>query len=228
MVNLKRHITSLCVVSLFVLIFVYTSFGQSPSHLDSLNGKYALQFQIDDNFTLRSFQGTTFSGKYHFSKNEAVRVGLTLEIGNSDIETKLNMLDTSALNKSEEDYNKFGITINSQYQKYFSIDNSIAFFGGVGPFITIYNSDRERTITYNGAEEKAKSETNTFSVGADLIAGVEWWFYKQMSLSAEYGLEFAYWSSTNKSKSDTETAESESNSFSVNGNSVKFGISVYF
>ncbi|MGB5288021.1 MAG: hypothetical protein WBN42_05990, partial [Ignavibacteriaceae bacterium] len=57
----------------FFQLFMSTVFSQSSSNLDSLDGKFALQFQISDNFKLSNFQGTTFSGKYHFGKMDAIR-----------------------------------------------------------------------------------------------------------------------------------------------------------
>ena len=59
----------------FILLIVATTNAQS-SYLDSLDGKYALQFQISENFTLSDFQGTTLSGKYQTGKRTAIRLGV--------------------------------------------------------------------------------------------------------------------------------------------------------
>jgi hypothetical protein len=83
--------------SLFIFTFLNNStiFSQTASHLDSLDGKYALQFQISDNFKLTNFQGTTFSGKYHFGCRNAVRVGLSVNLSNTDSEANQTLLDTN-------------------------------------------------------------------------------------------------------------------------------------
>jgi len=49
------------------------------SYLDSLEGKFSLQFQISNNFKLEEFQGTTFSGKFNIGKSEAIRLGVSLD-----------------------------------------------------------------------------------------------------------------------------------------------------
>jgi hypothetical protein len=85
------------------LIFISTGFSQSTSYLDSLDGKFSLQFQINENFSLSDFQGTVISGKYHFSKRDAVRLGLEIILRDSEYETIVNNLDTNIVDQSVED-----------------------------------------------------------------------------------------------------------------------------
>ena len=66
------------------LLFVTTGFSQSTSYLDSLDGKFALQFRITNNFSLSNFQGTILSGKYHFSNRDAIRLGVSLQFDDSE------------------------------------------------------------------------------------------------------------------------------------------------
>jgi len=225
---IKTNLIGIISLQIFFLFFTNTILCQDYSYLDSLNGKFALQFQISDNFNLTNFQGTTFSGKYHFSSRDAVRLGVSIEFSDADIETNITRLDTSDINKSEDNTNRFGFMVNSQYIRYFTVNNNIALFGGVGPFISISNQTSDRTINENETELKLKSERDIFSFGADMILGVEWWFYKQMSLSAEYGITFSYWSAKDNFSDDNTKAESNISSFSVNGKHVNFGITVYF
>jgi hypothetical protein len=42
---------------------------------------WSLQFQISNNFTLSSFQGSVISAKYHFSKQRAFRFGSAISGG---------------------------------------------------------------------------------------------------------------------------------------------------
>lgn len=50
----------------FVSIFSSLQvFAQSSESKPILEGSKAIQFQINNNFTLSSFQGTAFSYKYH-------------------------------------------------------------------------------------------------------------------------------------------------------------------
>ena len=95
---------SFLIVSFFInSTFISISSSQNVSYLDSLDGKFALQFRITDNFSLSNFQGTILSGKYHFSKRDAIRLGISLSLSSSDSETELNRLDTTIVDKSKDD-----------------------------------------------------------------------------------------------------------------------------
>jgi hypothetical protein len=210
------------------LIFVTTSFSQSTSYLDSLSGKFALQFQINENFSLSDFQGTVISGKYHFSKRDAIRLGLEIILSDSESEIVVNNLDTNTVGQSVEDSNNFGFTLNSQYIHYIRGTDDIALFGGVGPYFRYYNSTRNREIVENEIENLIESENSNYSIGIDLLVGVEWWFHKFMSLSAEYGLKYSYVSSKSSFEDDSRKGESEHKAYNISGNHINFGITVYF
>jgi hypothetical protein len=210
------------------LLFVSTGFSQSTSYLDSLDGKFALQFQINENFSLSNYQGSVLSGKYHFSRRDAIRLGLEINFGDSESEAEINNLDTNIVDQSTDDSNNFGFTINSQYIHYIRGTNDIFFFGGIGPFFKYFNQTRKRELVINEVELSSESEINSFRAGIDLIVGVEWWFHKDMSLSAEYGLKFSYLSSNNKLKDDSREIESKNTAFNISGNHINFGITVYF
>ena len=210
------------------LIFVSTGFSQSTSYLDSLDGKFALQFQITNNFSLSDFQGSVLSGKYHFSTRDAIRLGLEIILGDSESETVVNHLDTNTVEQSVEDINSFGFTINSQYIHYIRGVDDISLFGGIGPYYRYYKSTRNRELVVDEIKKLTQSEIKNYSVGLDLIVGVEWWFHKYMSLSAEYGLKFSYLSYKNSFEDDSIKGESERKAYDITGNHINFGITVYF
>jgi len=224
----KTYLSNLLILLFVSQLFITTTFSQSTSYLDSLDGKFALQFQITDNFQLSNFQGTVLSGKYHFSSRDALRLGLEIIFGDSEAETEVNNLDTNTVGQYTEDSNRFGFTVNSQYIHYIRGTNDIAVFGGIGPFFKYYKLTRTREILEDEIETSSESETSLFSTGIDLIVGVEWWFHKYMSLSAEYGLKFSYSSAENNFKDDSVEGESERTSFDISGNHINFGITVYF
>jgi len=224
----KSYFSNLYLFLSFILFIIGTGLSQNASYLDSLDGKFALQFQINDNFSLSSFQGTTFSGKYHFSCRDAVRLGISVELGDSESEINIVYPDTSTVSKSENDGNKFGITIKTQYIHYFNGTKEITFFGGVGPFFTYSKQNENRKSIIDEIETSSEAETNLFSTGIDIIAGVEWMFYTNMSLSAEYGLNFSYWSLENIYNEDSKEVKSENTTFNISGNHINFGITVYF
>jgi len=216
------------IISFLSMMILSSAYSQSHTNLDSLENKFALQFQITDNFTLSDFQGTILSGKYHFSKRDAIRLGLMLEFADYELESEISRLDTIDTDESKENASSIGFTINAQYIRYLTITNNIALFCGTGPFINFFDNTSERIITLEGIEYLRKSTRTGYTVGLDILIGTEWWFHKQMSLSAEYGLKFSYRSSEDNYSDDVTEATANITSFFVTDNNIKFGITVYF
>lgn len=215
-------------ITLFFFVFSFTCFAQNTSYLDSLEGKYALQFQISNNFNLTNFQGTTFSGKYHFGCRSAVRLGLSIDLLSTENDLNETRLDTSVTNSANSKQNGFGMTIKTQYIHYIPGVNDIAFFFGGGPFIRFNNTTLE---TNDPDTEPVLHNTEDISstyLGVDLLIGVEWMFSKNMSLSAEYGIQFYHNSYTRESKSAFIKRKTTEKSFRITNGDLNFGISVYF
>ncbi len=210
------------------LIFVTTSFSQSTSYLDSLDGKFALQFQINENFSLSDFQGTIFSGKYHFSSRDAVRLGLSVSFRDSERDEIGSRTDTNLVTTSSGDVNNFDITLSAQYLVYLSNISNIGFFIGAGPFLRYENNKYEQSSNRPPLESTRTTTLKSFGVGLDFISGVEWMFHKSMSLSAEYGLRFIYTSHESTDDNKVFRQERNEDSYIITGNHVKFGITVYF
>ena len=146
----KSKINVLVSLLCFCAIFISTSFSQNISYLDSLDGKFALQFQINENFSLSDFQGTVLSGKYHFSSRDAVRLGVSLDFGDSESKTEVTRLDTAQIDNADQDRNQFGVTINTQYIHYIVTTEDISFFSGIGPFLYYFNQTTQRDISEGG------------------------------------------------------------------------------
>jgi hypothetical protein len=214
---------------LFFLFSVSSTYSQSTSYLDSLDGKYALQFQISDNFNLTNFQGTTFSGKYHFSSRDAIRLGLSIDFGNADLDAETNQFDSVNVAEANSSSNYFSMTLKTQYIRYFVETDNIGFYGGAGPFITYSTSTNESKTTGTPNDNHYTDTSNNFVLGVDFIAGVEWFFTKNMSLSAEYGFNFSYKSRTSEREIESGPySNSNQKLYSFSGNDINFGISVYF
>lgn len=224
----KTNLIGIISLLLFFIVFTKVCFPQNESYLDSLDGKFALQFQISDNFNLTNFQGTTFSGKYHLGKRDAVRLGLSLDFGDSELDGQTNQFDTVNVAKINATQNSFGFNVKAQYIKYLIETNTVAFFSGVGPFFS-YNETTNKTNSEGTPEDKNyRNSADQYSLGLDLLLGVEWFFTKNMSLSAEYGLKFMYRSRTNSYNSEIIAGSTNETSYSITGNDINFGISVYF
>lgn len=100
--------------------------------------KYAFQFQIGPNFTLRNFQGSVLSGKYNFDKCNSLRLGLSIENVNEESnELQNNPNSTVTSLNNDNSYSNF--TINFQYLKNNYWDNFNFYFGG-GPNVSYYFS----------------------------------------------------------------------------------------
>jgi len=227
----RSYLTNLLILLFVSQLFITTGFSQSTSYLDSLDGKFALQFQIADNFQLSSFQGTTFSGKYNFSSRDAVRLGLSINFGDSEGDETISRSDTNLVSTGREEFNNFNIILKTQYIYSMSITNNIGFFVGGGPFISYTTSSSETKYNNNLVETTRTYTSDIFGIGLDLINGVEWMFSKNMALSAEYGLKFAYTSNEEKRVSNSTyetTDESKRKVFLITGNHINFGITVYF
>jgi len=214
-------------ITLFLFVFSFASFAQNTSYLDSLKGKYALQFQISDNFNLTNFQGTTFSGKYHLSSKSVVRVGLSFSLSNADGESKETRPNTAS-NNNNANSDQYSLTILSQYIRYIRGIDDIVFFIGGGPFVGFDHSTLEADNTSSNSVFHSNDDVNGFSTGLDLLAGVEWIFTKNMSLSAEYGIMFSYYSSTRNYTDDNSKIKTTNKRISIGRGDVNFGISVYF
>ncbi len=226
MTSIKSINTSVISFCFTFILFSGFSFSQT-SYLDSLEGKYALQFQISDNFNLTNFQGTTFSGKYNFECRSAVRVGLTVNYNNADANSSETLLDTNIVNTTDANQNVFGLTIRTQYIHYVPTMYDILFFFGGGPFVGFNSGTNESNANYLDPMHR-KETLDDFFAGLDAIVGVEWFFTKNMSLSAEYGLRFTYNSSTRKFEDEHSIRESTMKRYIIGGGDINFGISVYF
>jgi len=224
---ISSNIRILLSILFLILISISSTYSQSSSDLDSLEGKFALQFQISEDFTLTNFQGTTFSGKYHFGSRDAVRVGLSVNLNNSDAETNQTFLDTTLTVSSDANQNIFGMTVRTQYIHYIPGMYNIMFFFGGGPFVGFNNGTNE--VNYSNYDPTYRKQTfDDFFAGMDLLVGVEWMFTKNLSLSAEYGIRFSYNSETRKLEDDDSIIESTIKRYNIDNGDVNFGISVYF
>jgi opacity protein-like surface antigen len=222
----KYHLIYFFSLLFFILSLLSTSSAQT-SYLDSLDGKFALQFQISENFTLTNFQGAILSGKYQLGKRSAIRLGLSLYFDDSSFDREATFIDTLSL-QSKAKTNSIGFTVNSQYIAYLVSTTDIGFYLGAGPAFSFGNSDATTEILDNSIDQKGTSSSDTYSIGLDGIAGVEWSFYKNMSLSAEYGIKFYYYHRTDKFEDEEIVDERTNESTKLTANYINFGITVYF
>lgn len=181
---------------IFVLILPLTLiFAQTKDEekIIDLAGKFALMFQIDQNFDLNSFDGMSFAGKYFFDNNWGVRLAFR---------TSYNEIDQSASHSNFEldqntnliqdhDYVSYKVTPSILY--HLLNHNSIQFFIGGGPFIS-YTNDEQAEVRYTKATEEGRRNNwaKYYAIGFAFYTNVEWFVSQDISLSAEYGFEYSY------------------------------------
>jgi opacity protein-like surface antigen len=160
---------------------------------------------------------------------DAIRAGLSIDFGKSDGDAETNQYDSVNVAEASYNSNNFSITLKSQYIRYFIETDGIAFYGGTGPFVTYSTSTYESETTGSPNDKHYKDTNDNFILGVDFIAGVEWFFIKNMSLSAEYGFNFSYRSRTSEREIDNNLySDSNEKLYRFSGNDINFGITVYF
>lgn len=215
--------------SAFVL-FLFVSPSLQAQDSTSLAGKYALQFQISQNFTLSNFLGSVISGKYHFTNESALRVGVDLStIMNNQSNTSHDNSFVYATNNVNET-NSQSISIIAQYLRTVSVGDNIRFYYGIGPKAGIGFAKQNTGSNTTGTNYAYQKQTyKNFSAGFLCSAGAEWFFSKKMSLCAEYGFAYQYIYSKTTSNSNTSSEQTVRNyGYSFRGENVRFGLSVYF
>ena len=225
--------TYFTVFTLFISFFIICVFQTTSNAQDKevYKGKFALQFQIGQNFTLSSFQGSVLSGKYNFSENDAVRLGLSIGVFKSDNNTLNGISNPSSTTGFTQNVlsNNYGILL--QYIRNNYLDNNLNFYFGGGPTFS-YGVSRNETLDM---QSNSIINSNNYSkdYGISACLGIEWYFNKSMSLSAQYGIAFDYSEAiqnSNSADNNTQVSYSvhKSTGYQINPNSVLFGLSVYF
>ncbi len=178
-------------------------------------GLWALQFRIDNNFTLSSFQGGTISVKVHTSNKSAIRFGLSMNGQyTNDKQERINRVSEESLTE----YHQESMTFDLQYVHYPSVDKQAKFFWGIGPLITFFHKSN---ILPNS------SRIYSIGAGLSIVFGVEYIVTAHLGLTAEYGSSVQYVRTYNRSTSEDHIDKYIEEELRVNTNAVKFGVSVY-
>ncbi len=230
---------TLCISTIILCsFFANTIYGKNQNLPNSIHkGAQALQFQIDKDFTLASFQGSIISYKWHISDKGALRVGISLSAEKDD-NSRTALLSDSVTSKGDSHENSYSIGTATQYIFYPGPEKGIQLYYGIGPIANYtYGKSKQKQIHISGPDERVTTTTSkriSWSVGASLIAGLEWFVKKDISVHAEYGisLEYEKYKETFHEKysdsSDEREITNSSKRYLLNPMKVKFGLSVYF
>jgi hypothetical protein len=225
----EKHMLNPKTSSIFIivsLILFSNAFSQEDIN-NSMKFSKALQFQIDENFTLKDFQGALISFKKHLGNSRALRVGLSTGF---QLYTDECHPEGTCSEVRKTDCHNFSLGIYSQYLFYSKSNSGTQFFGGAGP--TIEYSRRKSDIEYkryNNITDKSGCVKYHIQGGLSGVMGVEWLFRENMSLSAEYGMHFSYnYSKLKVTRDDEFKIENTNKSWRLESNPIKFGLSIYF
>jgi len=199
---------------------------------------WALQFQISQNFTLTSFQGSAISLKRQFSPNMAIRIGASMSISSSTSESELTNMPDSFMYYTQSGFgNSQSVLITAQYLRYPDPIAGVNLFFGAGPLVSFGRTKDFReliTMVANAPISRVNvvDEVTSWSTGLSMVAGLEWFATTWISISAEYGssLEYNWRKSTRRQElfSPSSDSESKSSLFGFRPTSVRFGVSAYF
>ena len=227
MIKIYRKIFTICVV-----VFLLTSFLDGQVKYDSL-GNYALLFQVQQNLSLSNFSGMVISGKYRISSTSAIRagIGFLANMQNFNDREQYNPSSgTSDWDLRTRNSRQWMITGKMQYILGLKKAKNINIYLGGGPGLGFSKSTASRDYSDSyGSVDSYSYETSYWFVSLEAIFGAEWYFTRNMSLSAEYN--FAYKYSTSKSSTINGTlgdSRDVNYFYSFGGNAVLLGLSVYF
>lgn len=172
------------------LTLIFAQTNEEEKAID-LTGKFALMFQIDQNFDLNSFDGMSFAGKYFFSDDWGVRFAFQTSF--QDYDQTANIIESS----TDE---TFGMSYNRDLKMYkfmpsvlynLVTNNSIKFYIGAGPFLS-YSNDERADVTFDSPKTTKSRWVKNTEIGLNLFGSVEWFVSHNISLSAEYGFQYSY------------------------------------
>lgn len=212
---MKRHLFTFAVF--FFLMNILNVEAQQKDF-----DRYALQFGIGSNFTIKNFNGSTFSGKYFFGENNGIRLDISFSASDQTQELRVN--DET---KTLEDVNTVSFFISPNYFIRPIKNDDVYFYLLAGPRLgfsyQILKGENRDPISGNNNSIK-----NTgIKIGAKIGSGVEYYFKENMSLSAEYALSLEYRYSISERNSTSKTYQL-SRAVLFNPLNVLFGLSVYF
>ncbi len=219
-------------VSVVVMAMLLATTSLLAGEKIDTKGTWALQFGLESDVRLTSFQGTTLSLQ-KVTMGEAVwRMGLGLSLTTQDRETEQSTEDSSYISSSEDNSSS---SVSLTIQRLFKLSSSTRIhpYVGIGPLARLNGSSRESDSHNNPTR---KQEYDSWSLGARTIFGAEWFVTGYLSLLAEYTLDATFDSSTEKrttiylvgNQTTTNTTETRSDGFRVSTGYTHLAVSLYF
>ncbi len=210
-----------CTLLLMAVLPVQSSAQEHEWMTDS---SWAIQFGIQSNMTLGSFDAANLSAKTHITSLQALRIGLNLYGANNRQETfqERSIGDSVFYQVTGSAWqNDFTIGATVQYLWYLDTKSDLFVFFGVGP------TGRFRWSDSDFGEHRA-----AWAIGIAPVLGGEWFATRRISFHAEYQATLFYERSTSSYEDNSsETRFYRENTYTrwgFSADGVVFGLSVYF
>lgn len=217
------------VVSFLILFAMLYAHGKDSAGINIKDDSKCLQFQIGSDFQLSSFQGSTISFKKHISNSRAYRIGFTIS-GNIEDRNDFTNFDNDSLDRRQiRNIYDFGINLTGQYLKYVPYENTYLYYG-CGPQIIFSKTYQKSwlevhtTGDWEPSSLASKNYDKIFQIGLVLVAGVEYFLSKSISIHGEYSQEVSYRYYWYKPSSGPNHIYHK---YSFDSGGVKFGCSFY-
>jgi len=233
---MKKRIFVLSFILTILFTLTYSDECDSTSNNSRFNirsNSTALQFSIDPNFQLGSFQGSSISIKKHISEKRALRYGFSVSGGNTIIESSRQVIDNDTLCvKNASDSYSYSFTLRTQYLIYKSKRYSYLFYG-LGPIFR-YVKQTQESETKNKLKGEWDSsginngDTKRFDYGLSFVFGVEVFISKTISIHGEYYQELTYRNEYYKEVRPTQITKNNTQGFFLSGGYADFGCSFYW
>jgi hypothetical protein len=234
--NFRQNRRSVIIIALLLLIGtgLRAQSGGISSADRFVTQSWALQFGVSSNLTLSSFQGALFSVQHHFNSGNAIRIGMEGSLSHSSSEE--SFASAYSIDGTSASTDRQSVTLTTQYIHYLNPGAEILAYWGTGPLIG-YSHLQSTSRNVNGAYVNTGSiRGHSWIGGMQALLGTEWFFANALSLHAEYGLSIRYTWNTSTYSSSSESIDTYSSTmrhttnsgWSLSGNNVHLGLSVYF
>lgn len=248
--NRKKNKIGLVIMYLVTLSLSCYAQNQSPDSISLREGSWALQFGIDRDFTLTTFQGSTIGAKYQLSKKHAIRGGFTISGTTNDASNSLSgsIGDVDAGTVPENSSGKSaGVNLILQYLLYLNPNGSVHFYSGFGPLVS-YTYSNSSSDDYNLSTSGGQGywvryqyeyKNTQWAIGVAAAVGVEWFACRWLSLHADYNEAVQYqWISSSRNDSQSSStnpayiplkliSSGSNKGWRLNSLGVSFGLNIY-
>jgi hypothetical protein len=225
-------------VTLVLLATASSALGGNSSPGEGLAGTHALQFSVKNNFTLGEFQGQMISYQRYLTDDRALRVAAGLFLDYNDKDVDVSFSDGDETGTAEISTWTHRGTIKLQYMFYRG-DGPLRLYWGAGPRVS-YSDNHGETANFSSQAGYVEfvyftHDTDTWELGIEGFAGVEWFINDLFSLHAEYAVSGKYVIKDEAERriesgdpDSNQSIETSTRSPEFDSDGVRFGLSAHF